>query len=184
MFSDYDPLYRQNSLSSADYKQYLDELQKLQDICDAFDQNHDEGKFWTLSNRASCLANELANCRADLTACQRELSIEKELNSQLDYSRIHIALVFSSFSVALFITISRLSSIHMIILGVLTSAFTPLVLLYFAYGIVQLLYNRHPEMYFMLEKKDKQTAALVLISPILLAIIYRIIEFFASKQLF
>lgn len=103
MFSDYDPMSSHNHLSNDDFEQYHAELQKLQDISDAFEQTHDEGKFLSLYLRANCLANELANCRSDLTACQSKLEVEKKDNAQMDIGRLHIALVFSSLSVALFI---------------------------------------------------------------------------------
>ena len=181
MFSDYDPMSNQNRLSSDDFEQYHAELQKLQDIGDAFEQTHDEGKFWSLSLRANCLANELANCRADLTACQSKLEVEKKKNEQLDIGRIHISFVFSSLSVALFIACCPFSEPLFIVIGILASVFLPLILWYFSYGIVQLLYNRYPNLYLMFETKDKPIFVTVLASPVVLAIVYRVIGFLASK---
>lgn len=181
MFSDYDSMSSRNSLSSDDFKQYCAELQRLQDICDAFEQTHDEGKFWSLYLRANCLADELANCRSDLTACQSKLEVEKKDNAQMDIGRLHIALVFSSLSVALFIACCPFSSPLFIVVGILASAFVPLVLLWFSYGIVQILYERHTDLYLMFEKKDKQIFAVALAFPVILSVIYRVIGFWSNK---
>ena len=77
MFSDYDPLDHRGSLSPEDSKQYLAELNELQKISDTFEHTHDEDKFWTMYNHASCLSSELVYFKECLNSCQAELEAEK-----------------------------------------------------------------------------------------------------------
>lgn len=181
MFSDYDPLDHRGSLSPEDSKQYLAELNELQKISDTFEHTHDEDKFWTMYNHASCLSIELVYFKECLNSCQAELEAEKTHARQLDASRIHGALIFASLSLAAFIAFVLPCPPSIAVAGIVGISVLSFVLWLVAFGIVQALYSHHPEMYEMHEKEDKTAFAAALATPVILAAAYQFIKFFAHK---
>lgn len=181
MFSDYDPLDHRGSLSPEDSKQYFAELNELQKISDTFEHTHDEDKFWTMYNHASCLSSELVYFKECLNSCQAELEAEKTHALQLDASRIHGALIFTSLSLAAFIAFVLPCPPSIAVAGIVGISVLSFVLWLVAFGIVQALYSHHPEMYKMHEKEDKTAFAAALATPVILAAAYQFIKFFAHK---
>lgn len=181
MFSDYDPLDHRGNLSPEDSKQYLAELNELQKISDTFEHTHDEDKFWAMYNHASCLSSELVYFKECLNSCQAELEAEKTHARQLDASRVHGALIFASLAAAAFIAFALPCQPFIAVVGIAGSFVLSFILWLVAFGIVQALYSHHPDMYEMHEKEDKTAFAAALAAPIILAVVYQLLKFFAHK---
>lgn len=161
-------------LSPEDRSTYEESIQRLRRYIDQLSDS--DGQHCSLSLQGALwqiekLTNELAFMKSLYDQ-------ERAESKRLKESKLQTLLILASLSASVSIALSPSYDFLTLVVGSVGAAFGSCLLLFFAYGITDALYRRHPDLYDMLEPSDKKAMAFALAVPVVVAFLYKAISFF------
>ena len=129
-----------------------------------------QGALWQIEK----LTNELAFMKSLYDQ-------ERAESKRLEESKLQILLILASLSASVCVTLSPSYDLLTLVVGSVGAAFGSCLLLFFAYGITDALYRRHPDLYDMFEPSNKKAMAFALAAPVVVAFLYKAIILFACN---
>lgn len=183
MFSPYDNANaREKSdamqeLSPEDKSTYEESIQRLRKYMDQLSDSDGQNCSLSLYDalwQIERFTNELAFMKS-------LYDHERAESKRLEESKLQIFLILASLSASVCIALSPSYDLLTLVVGSVGVAFGSCFLLFFAYGITDALYSRHPDLYDMFEPSNKKAMAFALGAPIVVAFLYKAISFFARN---
>ena len=156
------------------YKESIQRLRKYMDQLSDSDGQHCSLSLYDALWQIEKLTNELAFMKSLYDQ-------ERTESKRLEESKLQIFLILASLSASVCIALSPSYDLLTLVVGSVGVAFGSCFLLFFAYGITDALYSRHPDLYDMLEPSNKKAMAFALGAPIVVAFLYKAISFFARN---
>lgn len=161
-------------LSPEDKSTYEESIQRLRKYMEQLSDS--DGQHCSLSLQgALCQIEKLTN---ELAFIKSLYDQERAESKRLEESKLQTLLILASLSASVCIALSPSYDLLTLVVGSIGAAFGSCLLLFFAYGITDALYRRHPDLYDMFEPSNKKAMAFALGAPIVVAFLYKAISFF------
>lgn len=164
-------------LSPEDRSTYEEAIQRLRRYIDQLSDS--DGQHCSLSLQGALwqiekLTNELAFMKSLYDQARAG-------SKRLEESKLQTLLILASLSASACIALSPSYDLLTLVVGSVGAAFGSCLLLFFAHGITDALYRRHPDLYDMFEPSNKKAMAFALAAPVVAAFLYKTISFFARN---